>query len=284
MTESAHRTLEPIFDSVRRVRQRARAMARLNTEPPVLWREAAEGIADRLIPTTRHFTRGLHLGGWQKGWTAEIAAFADSWQPGSFDSHEALQAEGEFDLIVSLLDLHSLNDLPGALAQIRQRLKPDGLFLAALFGGQTLQELRETLAEGEIATSGAAIRRIAPFAEVPDLGKLLQRAKFTMPIADSERTTVRYRALGTLMADLRSMGETGYLAAPTPKAFTRTIWAATQAFYAQRFSVDGRFAATFDIVYLTGWAPRAKALRPQPAGPFKPQSATKIRIAKKPTH
>lgn len=253
-------------------------MAR-HTTPPFLWREAAEGIADRLSPTTRHFPTGLALG----GWSADIAPFADQWQHSFFDNHETLQAEGKYDLIVSLLELHALNDLPGALAQIRQHLNPGGLFLAALFGGQTLHELREALAEGEIAASGAAIRRVAPFAEVPDLGKLLQRAKFTMPIADSERTTVRYHALGTLMADLRSMGETGYLLAPTPKPFTRACWAATQAIYAQRFSNDDRFTATFDIVYLTGWAP-AQPQRPAPSGPFKPQTATKIRITKKPSN
>lgn len=278
MTETDHRILSH-FDAKRRTRQRQRASARINTskECPILWREAAEGLADRLTPVARRFHKGLYISLQASEWSG----YADSWQRGYFDETETLQAEGQFDLIISSLELHAINDLPGALTQIRRHLAPNGLFLSALFGGETLCELRTSLASGETLTNGSAIRRIPPFAEVPDLGILLQRAHFTMPIADAERTTVRYSTLGRLIADIRDMGENAPLATAP---ITRTAWAATQAIYGSHFSADGRFLATFDIVYLTGWAPQTKPLHSQPPNPRKPQNTTKIRTTKKPTN
>lgn len=273
-------SITPIFDTKRRNQKWLRAQNRNadHGERPFLLHEADEGIADRLFPVSRHFSRGLHIGPRSPEWSG----YATEWQQGYFDEAEALQAEGVFDLILCLPELHAISDLPGALAQIRSHLAPDGLFLAALFGGDTLQELRTCLTEAESLILGSALHRIPPFAEVPDLGRLLQRTHFTMPIADSERTTVKYRALDKLVRDLRDMGETGPLATTTPP-LTRTVWTATQALYSAGFQTDGCFIATFDIVYLTGWAPPTHAGRPTGAHPPKGQTRTIIRTAQKPT-
>jgi SAM-dependent methyltransferase len=194
------------------------------------------------------------------------------WHSAAFDAAERLDASCGFDLAVSILRLHGMNDLPGALAQIRRALKPDGLFVAALFGGATLFELRDAFAAGEIETIGGITPRVAPFADVRELGALLQRAGFALPVADVERTTVRYRDFATLANDLRLMGETNALA--ERQSLSRATLRAALAHYAAKHSdADGRLRATFDIVYLTGWAPHESQQKP-----LKPGSA-KARLA-----
>jgi SAM-dependent methyltransferase len=178
------------------------------------------------------------------------------------------------DLVVSSLALHWVNDLPGALIQIRQALKPDGLFLGAIFGGSTLTELRQclTLAEAEL-TDGAGLR-IAPFADTYDGAGLLQRAGFALPVADIDRVVVRYSSPLKLIADLRAMGETNALADRAVRPISRAVLARACELYAERFAeADGRVRATFDIVTLTGWAPH-----PDQQQPLKPGSA-KMRLA-----
>jgi hypothetical protein len=141
------------------------------------------------------------------------------------------------------------------------------LFLAALFGGETLFELRESMAAAELETLGGVSPRVAPFADVRDLGGLLQRAGFALPVADVERTVVRYRDLATLFADLRSMGETNALVERERKPLSRKTLAAVLAQYASRHAdLDGRLRATFDIVYLTGWSPHESQQKPLPRG------------------
>jgi SAM-dependent methyltransferase len=238
-----------IFDAHAQALRRARA-ARMAGER-FLAAEASEGIRARLAPVNRTFATALLIDGYGKDELQDLAA---AWRVASFDAEERLATEGGFDLVVNVLSLHRLNDLPGALAQIRRALNPDGLFLAAIFGGATLTELRDSFAAGEIATLGGVSPRVAPMADVRELGALLQRAGFEMPVADVERTTVRYRHFSTLVNDLRLMGETNTLAGRLP--LSRTALAAALAHYsAAHAEPDGRLRATFDIVYLTGWAP-----------------------------
>ena len=179
---------------------------------------------------------------------------------------EALPLAAEcFDLIASALSLHLINDLPGLLLQIRRALKPDGLFLAALPGGRTLEELRASFAAGELATTGGISPRVAPFADVRDLGQLLQRAGFALPVADTEIITVTYPSPLHLMRELRGMGATNPLTERRRIPLRRDTLAAAIAHYTENFSEAGRIRATFEIVTLTGWAPhqsQQKPLRP----------------------
>ena len=186
-------------------------------------------------------------------------------------------APESLDLVVSCLALHWVNDLPGTLIQIRRALKPDGLFLCTIFGGQTLTELRQCLLQAESdLTSGAGLR-IAPFADAFDIAALLQRAGFALPVADVDRVTVRYDHPLKLVADLRSMGETNVLLTGETgggRALSRAVLARAMSLYQERFSdPDGRIRATFDIMTMTGWAPD-----PIQQQPLKPGSA-KMRLA-----
>lgn len=170
------------------------------------------------------------------------------------------------DLVVSVLGLQTVNDLPGALAQIRRALKPDGLFLAVLLGGDSLTELRASLAAAEVEERSGASPRVAPFGGVRELGALLQRGQFGLPVADADRVVVRYSDALGLMRDLRAMGATNVLVERDRRPLTRTIIARAAAIYAERFAdPDGRIRATFDLVSLSGWAPhqsQQKPLRP----------------------
>jgi hypothetical protein len=170
------------------------------------------------------------------------------------------------DLAVSLLAAHAVNDLTGFLIQSRLCLKPDGLFLGCLFGAGTLQELREVLLETEIELYGGAAPRVAPFADVRDMGGLLQRAGFALPVADSETLTVRYDSVFKLIADLRAMGLGNALNARSKKPLTKAFWARAAEIYTAKFcDADGRIRATFSIIWLSGWAPspsQPKALKP----------------------
>lgn len=183
-------------------------------------------------------------------------------------------APESFDLAVSLLSLHWTNDLVGALVQARRALKPDGLFIGALFGGATLTELRQALLQAEAELADGAGPRVSPFADGQDGAGLLQRAGFALPVSDVDRITVRYEHPLKLLADLRAMGETNALFARPRRPLGRAILARMADIYAQRFSLpDGRVAATFEIVTLTGWSPH-----PDQQQPLKPGSA-KARLA-----
>ena len=227
-----------------------------------LAREAAQGISERLAAVNRHFRSGLLLEG-----RAVPDDGADHWTQLTLGNDDALIAEpASFDLVVSVLALHTVNDLPGVLAQARRALRPDGLFLAALFCGDTLFELRDSFIAAEAATSGGISPRVAPFADMRDLGTLLQRAGFALPVADVERTTVLYKDIRSLVRDLRIHGETNALVERSRKPLSRAMLATLIAHYAAHHAApDGRLRATFDIVYLTGWAPhesQQKPLRP----------------------
>ncbi len=175
--------------------------------------------------------------------------------------------DASLDLAVSALALQFVNDLPGALVQIRRALKPDGLFLAALAGGETLTELRQAFAAAENDIEGGASPRVAPFADVRALGDLLQRAGFALPVADSDRYTLRYETPFALMAELRRMGATNTLVARRRTPLRRTTLLRMAEIYRERFAdSDGRVRATFDIVWLSGWAPHPGQRRPLKPG------------------
>ncbi len=182
--------------------------------------------------------------------------------------------DDSLNLVVSTLALHTANDLPGVMVQIRRALKPDGLFIASLFGGETLKELRGCLMEAELEVRGGYGPRIAPFAEGPDLIDLLRRTGFNMPVVDSDRVVVSYEHPLKLMADLRAMGESNVLIDRPRKGLNRAILTRASELYFERFADDeGRIAATFEIITLSGWKPHESQQKP-----LRPGSA-KMRLA-----
>ena len=182
--------------------------------------------------------------------------------------------DGSLDLVVSALALQFVNDLPGTLIQIRRALKPDGLFMAALIGGETLTELRQAFAAAESEIEGGASPRVAPFADVRDLGALLQRAGFALPVTDVDRLCVRYDSVFALMHDLRRMAATNALIERRRAPLRRATLLRMAEIYGQRFAdPDGRLRVTFEIVWVSGWAPH-----PGQQQPLRPGSA-KARLA-----
>ncbi len=250
--------------------RRAVALRRLRGEriaaDRFLVKQAAEGLSARLEAVRRTFISAIDVDGLDTAF-AILQSHAANWSRVQLQDDELLVGKArQFDLVTSVLSLHTVNDLPGVLTQIAHALKPDGLFVAALFGGDTLFELKQSLAAAEMETRGGISPRVAPFADVRDLGGLLQRAGFALPVADVERTVVRYRDLRTLFADLRAMGETNVLVERDRKPIPRQTLAAALAHYGRKHAdPDGRLRATFDVAYLTGWSPhesQPKALKP----------------------
>jgi SAM-dependent methyltransferase len=179
-----------------------------------------------------------------------------------------------FDLAVSLLALQHVNDLPGALAQLRRTLRPDGLFVGCLLGGRTLIELRQVFGQAESEVEGGLSPRVAPFAEVREMGSLLQRAGFALPVTDVETLTVRYADPFALMRDLRAMGLTNVLTERRRTPLRRATLMRAMALYAERFAdPDGRLRATFEILWLSGWAPHASQQTPLKPGTAKTRLA-----------
>jgi SAM-dependent methyltransferase len=258
----------PLFDFAAAARAQERA-DRLQGDR-FLHAAAVEGLVDRLSAVTRRFKRGLWIG---THIPEAMRPFAIHWSLGRFDALERLDEAGGHDLAVSLYSLQAINDLPGALAQIRQALKPDGLFLGALLGGGTLKELREAFAHGESQTRDGVSPRVSPFADVRDLGVLLSRAGFALPVADVERLSVRYGDFAGLARDLRAHGLTNVMAQRSHKPLRRDTLAAMLSHYAAAHGAEGKLVATFETVFLTGWSPHASQQQP-----LKPGSA-KTRLA-----
>jgi SAM-dependent methyltransferase len=282
-----------IFDrALHRVRldRAARGYARAD----FLKRRAAEDIAHRLEPIMRRFEVAVDLGARNGAFAEALAAseaadkvgllietdLSAAMLAGRSGARVAADEEGlpfapqSLDLVVSSLALHWSNDFVGTLIQVRQALKPDGLFICAILGGETLTELRQSLIAAEAELRGGAGPRVSPFAEPSDGAGLLHRAGFALPVADVDRVTVRYAHPLKLMADLRAMGETSVLLDGPPQSLTRPILARTFEIYAERFAdPDGRLPATFEILTLTGWAPH-----PEQQKPLRPGSA-KMRLA-----
>jgi SAM-dependent methyltransferase len=188
--------------------------------------------------------------------------------------------DGALDLVVSALALQFANDLPGMLIQVCRALRPDGLFLAALVGGDSLTELRQSFAAAESEIEGGVSPHVAPFADVRELGALLQRAGFALPVTDVERVTVRYATAFALMHDLRRMGATNVLVERLRRPLRRATLMRMAEIYAQRFAdADGRLRATFDIVWLSGWAPAASQQRPLRPGSARARLADALGVA-----
>lgn len=252
----------------------------------LLLNETAEQVAARIASINRRFAHALDLNSRPQSFD-HLRNAADTWTRAGFDAAAAdVIADDEylpfadetFDLVTSIMSLHSVNDLPGALIQIGRVLKPDGVFLATLFGGETLRELRFAFAAAEAATAGGASPRVAPFADVRDLGGLLQRAGFALPVADIDRTVVRYRDPMRLLFDLRALGETNVLVQRRQNFVSRRLLHAVLAEYAQSFGDgQGRVPATFDIVYLIGWAPHDSQQKPLRPGSAKARLADALR-------
>jgi SAM-dependent methyltransferase len=267
-----------IFDRalLRARRRRARA---LGAETFLIDRVAAD-LAERLSAVLRQFDIAIDLG---TPTGAVRVAFADLSSIGTLIAanpdvtaqdgpavaadEEALPfRDGSLDLVVSALALQFVNDLPGALIQIRRALKPDGLFLAAMLGGDTLTELRQSFAEAEAEIEGGVSPHVAPFTDVREMGTLLQRAGLALAVTDVDRLTARYSSAFTLMAELRRMGATNALTERRRTPLRRATLAHMAEIYAKRFADrDGKIRATFEIVWLSGWAPhesQQKPLRP----------------------
>ena len=186
--------------------------------------------------------------------------------------------EASLDLVVSGLALQFVNDLPGVLVQIRRVLKPDGLFLAALLGGETLTELRQSFAAAESEIEGGASPRVAPFADLRELGALLQRAGFALPVTDVDRVVVRYDNAFALMVDLRRMGATNILVERRRTPTRRATLLRMAQIYGERFAdADGRIRATFDLIWLSGWAPHQSQQQPLKPGSAKASLAEAVR-------
>jgi len=262
-----------IFD--RQLLRRRLARARTLGPATFLIDRVAEDLGERLSVVLRQFERAADLG---SPTDAVVQALAASGKVATVMSahsvaidQEALPfADASLDLVTSALSLQFVNDLPGTLIQIRRALKPDGLFLAALIGGDSLSELREAFAQAESEVEGGASPRVAPFADLRELGALLQRAGFALPVVDSDKLTVRYQSVFGLMHDLRRMGATNILNERRRTPLKRKTLARMAEIYVQRFAdADGRLRATFEVVWLLGWAPHESQQKP-----LKPGSAT----------
>jgi SAM-dependent methyltransferase len=237
---------------------------------------AADDIADRLQAVTRAFDRAVDLGTPTDAVRRAVAASGKvaSIAPAGWGAAElVVDGEGKplapesLDLVVSALALQFVNDLPGTLAQIRRALKPDGLLLAAMLGGETLTELRQAFAQAESEIEGGMSPRVAPFADLRDIGALLQRAGLALPVIDSDRATVRYASIFDLMQDLRRMGATNAMVERRRAPLRRATLIRLGEIYAERFSdADGRIRATFETIWLSGWAPHENQQKPLKPG------------------
>jgi len=268
------------FDRNALRRNRARAARLDHGEAEFLFTEVGERLVDRLDDIRRSFPVALEIGARRGALRPQLAArngietliqadaspdmAASGSGPRLAMDEEALPfGEASLDLVFSNLALHWTNDLPGALAQIRRALRPDGLLLAAMIGGDSLIELRGVMAEAEATVTGGMSPRLSPLVDVRDAGALLQRAGFALPVVDIDRIDVSYPDALALMRDLRAMGETNALAERPRAMARRDVMLAAAALYTERHGdTEGRIPATFDIVYLSGWAPDASQQKP----------------------
>jgi SAM-dependent methyltransferase len=264
-----------IFDRDLQRRRQVRALAAGPAD--FLLTRAVDEMAERLGAVMRPFSAIGDLGTPLPALTARLADIYPAARVTRLAPLEPADVIGDlelvpfardaFDLVVSALALQDLNDLPGALAQIRRTLRPDGLFLACLIGGATLKELRTALAQAESEIAGGISPRIAPFADVRDMGALLQRAGFALPVTDVEAITVRYPHLFALLADLRAMGATNTLVERLRRPTRRAVFLRAAEIYARDHAdADGRLRATFEMIFLSGWAPHESQQKPLKPG------------------
>ncbi len=280
MAQSRENTAPVLFD---RALLRARQRRALHLGPATfLLDRVARDMAERLHAVLRDFADAVDI------WTPGDALEASGGRFRSMtridpDDTETLPFRPEsLDLAVSALAFQFVNDLPGVLAQIRRALRPDGLLLAAMIGGDTLTELRQSFAAAEVECDGGVSPRVAPFADLRDIGALLQRAGFALPVTDVDRVMVRYDSALALMTDLRRMGATNILLERRRTPTRRATLLRMAQIYGERFAdSDGRIRATFDIVWLSGWAPHESQQKPLKPGSAKAGLAEAVRPAKR---
>lgn len=282
--------MNAIFDEALIAQNREKAMKRFSPGSDFLLSITAEEFGDRLSLTERRFEEAVELFG-ANGLAAKAAlatgkvdhisrietdpAFAGDTGPVELADFESVPLAPEStNLILAPLSLHLTNDTPGMLIQMRRALKPDGLLLAAIPGSGTLSELREVLLAAETELYGGASPRVIPFADIRDVGGLLQRAGFALPVIDEESYTVRYDHIFALMRDLKAMGMGNPLLGRSRRPVSRRFFLRAAEIYAERFAdADGRIRASFSVIYLSGWAPHESQQKP-----LKPGSA-KMRLA-----
>ncbi len=270
-----------LFDRSLVQKHRERALRGDWARHSFLFEEVADRLADRLLDVTQDYELALDIGSHDGALGRQIRARGLAKKLISCDMSAGMAArtsgdlavvgdeeflpfmEEAFDLIGSNLSLHWTNDLPGALIQLRRSLKPNGLFIGALFGLETLTELKSCLMEAELEVKGGMAPRVSPFTEVRDAGSLLQRAGFALPVTDVDVITLKYQNAFALMQELRGMGETNALV-ERHKGFTdRKIFMRAVEMYHEKFSdEDGLIPATFQIIYMTGWAPHESQQKP----------------------
>lgn len=238
----------------------------------------ADDIAERLSAVLRTFDIAVDLGTATDAVRRAVAGRVGTVAAVVADEEALPFRDASLDLVVSALALQFVNDLPGTLIQIRRALRPDGLFLAAMIGGDSLAELRAAFAEAEAEVEGGVSPRVAPFADLRDLGALLQRAGFALPVTDVDRITVRYASPLALMHDLRRMGAGNALTERRRTPLRRATLRRLLEIYAGRFAdPDGRIRATFEIVWLSGWAPHQSQQQPVAPGSAKTRLADALR-------
>jgi SAM-dependent methyltransferase len=284
-------TATPTLFETSLARNRASRRMRLHDGADFLLKRIAQDLADRLAPVLRPFSLIHDFGTADDSIVSQLklirpdAHIQHSPVMALQDNIEHLSLKPEsLDLITSGLMLQHTNDLPGVLVQIRRSLKPDGLFIGCLAGGATLTELRQCLTEAESEIMGGVSPRVFPFADVRDMGGLLQRAGFALPVTDSESITVRYADMFKLMADLRAMGATNVLTARSKRPTHRTVFIRAAEIYAKRFAdADGRIRATFEIIWLSGWAPHESQQKPLRPGSAKQRLADALGVPEQKT-
>ncbi len=290
----------PLIFEAGLLRTRRNRVAARAAQHDFLLHRVSEDFAERLAVVRRNFISTLNLGAHHGVLSRRLGVLPNVSGMVDLDSAERLlsQAGGprvlanedtlpfapqSLDLVVSGLALHLVNDLPGTLSQVQRTLKPDGLFLAALLGGETLKELREAWLVAEDEICGGASPRVAPFADVRDLGSLLQRAGFALPVADSDVVRVTYATPLALMRDIKAMGMSNMLSARRRVPVTKRLLARACDVYAERFGLpDGRVTATFEIITLTAWAPHESQQKPLQPGSAKRRLADALRTTEKP--
>jgi SAM-dependent methyltransferase len=245
----------------------------------------AEEMAERLRAVLREFKTAADVGTSGDQVRNALAGRVDQLARidlPDLESEPLPLAPASLDLVVSALALQFVNDLPGVLAQIRRALKPDGLLLAAMIGGDTLTELRQCFAAAEAELESGVSPRVAPFADLRDIGALLQRAGFALPVTDVDRVVVRYDNAFALMADLRRMGATNILVERRRTPTRRATLLRMAQIYSDRFAdPDGRIRATFDLIWLSGWAPHASQQQPLQPGSAKASLAEAVKRPKR---
>ncbi len=253
-----------------------------NSGPDILNRTIASELAERLSLITRDFKRACVI-------APNPAIIAEAVrQSGRVIVVKEMTppatenfgfAEGQFDAIFNILDLHAMNDVPGALVQMKRALAPDGLLLAALFAGDTLSELRQSWLAGETVATGGVSPRVSPMISVRELGALLQRAGFALPVADLDRTVVRYSDAIALIHEIHALGMSNMLMgrSRTPVS-RRLLGAAANAYHANFADADGRIRATLEVAWLTGWSPHDSQQKPLAPGSAKSRLADALKV------